>query len=171
MQKPLNSKARNQAFTKFLVFFLLAVIMVCGAVYYDFEVPRKENRLLKEKSEQARTQMLAQEKFTNTLVQVKTMIDSIGKPGVNTIYLNQVVSSKLKDLTAEQFINDSSMQGRMNRAILDVYLDYNKVKADMVSMGDAPNQIADLRSKNDQLQRDLDQVRRDLDLCRKGFGN
>jgi hypothetical protein len=171
MQKPLNSKARNEAFMKFLLFFLIAVIMVCGAVYFDFKVPRKENQLLKERAEQVHTQMLAQEKFTSTLVQVKSLIDSIGKPGVNSIYQSQLVSAKLKDLTAEQFISDSSMQARMNRAVLDVYLDYNKVKSEMVTMGDAPTQIATLRSEKDQLQRDLDQLRRDLDLCRKGFGN
>lgn len=161
MQKPLNIKERNQAFIKFLVFFLLAVTMVCGAVYFNFDVPRKENRLLKEKADQARAHMLAQEKFTNTLIKVKSLIDSLGKPGVNTMYLNQLVSAKLKELAELQFV-DSSMQGNMNKTVLDVYLDYNKIKSDMVSMGDAPTKIAELTAKNEQLQRTNDELRRDI---------
>ncbi len=168
MQKPLNAKERNNAFLKFLLFLIITVAMICGAVYYNFDIPHKENRLLKEKVEQNRIQMMAQEKFTNKLVEVKQLMDSVGKPGVNTLYLNQLVSAKLKELTELQFI-DSTVQAKMNRTVLSTYLDYNKVKTEMVNMGDAPNMIADLRSRNEQLQRDNDQLRRDLELVRKGY--
>jgi uncharacterized protein HemX len=168
MQKPLNARERNNAFLKFLLFLLITVAMICGAVYYDFDIPHKENRLLKERVEQNRIQTMAQEKFTNKLVEVKQMMDSAGKPGVNTLYLNQVVMAKLKELTELQFI-DSTIQAKMNRTVLSTYIDYNKVKTEMVNMGDAPNVIAELKSRNDQLQRDIDQLRRDLELAKKGY--
>jgi hypothetical protein len=166
MQKPINSAERNSAFRKFLFFFILCILMVITAVYFDVKFPFKENELLKEKSEQIRLDAMAQEKFTSNMLEAKALIDSMDKPGVNVKYLSDRVTDKLSDLTKMQ-IADSSLQGRMNKAILSVYLDYNKIKSSMTSLADAQAQIADLSSKNGELTKERDQLRRDIDLFNK----
>ena len=60
MQKPLNTSERSSAFWKFFLFFILSVIMVTSAVYFNFRLPHKENELLKEKAEKMRIQSMAQ---------------------------------------------------------------------------------------------------------------
>lgn len=169
MQKPLNTFERSSAFWKFIFFFFLSVLMITTAVYFDFTVPLKENEILKEKAEKANLQAMAQEKFTSSMIQAKAFIDSMGKPGVNVKYIGDQVTDRLRDLT-NMHIADSSLQGSMNKVIIDVFLDYNRLKADMINLSDAQSQIADLSSKNDQLMRERDQLRRDLDLYLKGIG-
>jgi Type VI secretion system, TssO len=169
MQTPLNTAERSSAFWKFFLFFLISVLMVTTAVYFDFKLPYKENELLKNKTEQNRLQAMAQEKFTNSMIQAKALLDSMGKPGINVKYISDQVTDKLRELTNLQ-ITDNSLQGGMNKAILAVFLDYNKIKGEMTNMGDAQMQIADLTGKNAQLTQERDQIRRDYDLCLKGIG-
>lgn len=169
MQKPLNTSERSSAFWKFFFFFLITVTMVTTAVYFNFRMPYKENEILKEKAETMRIQSMAQEKFTSNMVQAKALLDSMGKPGVNVKYIGDQVTSKISDLGKIQFA-DSSLQGSMNRVILAVLLDFNKIKSENVGSADAQSQIADLQSKNDLLTRDKEQLNRDLDFCRTGTG-
>lgn len=169
MQKPLNTPERNSAFWKFIFFFFFSVLMIVTAVYFDFRFPYKENEILKEKAEKMRLQSMAQEKFTNSMIHAKALIDSMGKPGVNVKFIGDQVTDKLRDLT-NMHIADSSLQGSLNKVIIDVFLDYNKVKADITNLGDAQIQIADLTSKYDHVMRERDQLRRDLDLYLKGSG-
>lgn len=169
MQKPLNTPERNSAFWKFFFFFVLSVLMITTAVYFNFRIPFKENKILKAKTEKLHLQTMAQEKFTTSMLQAKALIDSMGKPGINVKYIGDQVSDRLKDLT-NMHIADSTLQGSMNKVIIDVFLDYNKLKADMTNLSDAQFQIAELSSKYDQVMRERDQLRRDLDLYLKGTG-
>jgi Type VI secretion system, TssO len=169
MQNPVNTAERSSAFWKFIFFFLMSVLMVTTAVYFDFKMPFKENDILKEKVEKIRIQSMAEEKFTNSMMQAKSLIDSMGKPGVNVKYIGDQVSDRLRDLT-NMHIADSSLQGSMNKVMIDVFLDYNKLKAEMINLSDAQSQIAILSSKNEQLLSERDQLRRDLDLYLKGTG-
>ncbi len=169
MQKPLNTKERSNAFWKFFFFFLLTVAMVTTAVYFDFRLPYKENEILKEKVENIRLQSMAQEKFTNNMLQAKALIDSIGKPGVNVKYIGDEVSNKLTDLR-NIHIGDSSLVGSLDKVVISVFLDYNKLKSEMINLTDAQSQIADLTSRNDRLNAEKNQLQRDLDLYRNGTG-
>jgi uncharacterized protein YpmS len=169
MQTPLNTAERSSAFWKFFFFFLISVLMVTTAVYFDFKLPYKENELLKQKTEQNRLQTMAQEKFTNNMIQAKALIDSMGKPGINVKYISDQVTDKLRELT-NMHIADNTLQGSMNKVIIDVFLDYNKVKSEMTNMGDAQMLIAELTGKNQQLTAERDQLRRDMDMYLKGIG-
>jgi uncharacterized protein YpmS len=169
MQKPLNTAERSSAFWKFFFFFFIAVAMIVTAVYFDFKLPYKENELLKEKAENMRLQSMAQEKFTTNIIAAKSLIDSMGKPGVNVKFISNQVSDKLSELT-NIHITDNSIQGGMDKVILGVVFDYNKLKEEMANSGDSQSQIAELSSKNDQLMRENDQLRRDLNLYQRGTG-
>jgi len=98
--------------------------------------------------------------------QAKVLIDSLKQPGVNSMYLNQQIAAKLRELTDLQY-KDSSMYSRMNKNVLDLYLRYQDATNKVVSMGDLPKQLDDYKSKFEQTQRDLDQARRDIDLLRR----
>jgi hypothetical protein len=169
MQKPLNTSERSSAFWKFFFFFCIAVFMIVAAVYFNFRLPFKENALLKDKAEAMRLQTMAQEKFTTNILEAKSLIDSMGKPGVNVKFISDQVSDKLTELTSIH-INDNSIQGSLDKVIIGVVFDYNKLKSEQTNLGDSQSQIAELTSKNDQLMRDNDQLRRDLGLYQRGTG-
>jgi hypothetical protein len=169
MQKPLNTAERSSAFWKFLFFFFIAVFMIVTAVYFNFKLPFKENEILKEKAEKMRLQSMAQEKFTANILEAKALIDSMGKPGVNVKFISNQVSDKLSELTNIR-IADNSIQGGLDKAIIGIVFDYNKIKSEATNLGDSQSQIAELTSKNDQLMRENDQLRRDLNLYQRGTG-
>ena len=166
MPSVLNSRERNRAFLKFLFFFVISVWLIVGAVYFNMRVPHKENLVLREQVTRYRTQSLAQEKFVSSMDQAKVLIDSLKQPGVNSMYINQQIAVKLRELTDLQY-KDSSMYSRMNKNVLDLYLRYQDATNKMVSMGDLPKQLEDYKAKYEQAQRDLDQAKRDIDLLRR----
>ena len=166
MPTVLNHKERNRAFLKFLFFFIISVWLIVGAIYFDMRIPYKENDVLREQVTRYRNQSIAQEKFVSSMDQAKVLIDSLKQPGVNSMYLNQQVAAKLRELTDLQY-KDSSMYSRMNKNVLDLYLRYQDATNKVVSMGDLPKQLEDYKGKYEQTQRDLDQARRDIDLLRR----
>jgi hypothetical protein len=121
---------------------------------------------LREQVTRYRNQSIAQEKFVSSMDQAKVLIDSLKQPGVNSMYLNQQIAAKLRELTDLQY-KDSSMYSRMNKNVLDLYLRYQDATNKVVSMGDLPKQLEDYKGKYEQTQRDLDQARRDIDLLRR----
>jgi hypothetical protein len=129
-------------------------------------IPFKENDVLREQVTRYRNQSVAQERFVNSMDQAKILIDSLKQPGVNSMYLNQQIAAKLRELTDLQY-KDSSMFSRMNKNVLDLYLRYQDATNKVVSMGDLPKQLEDYKGKYEQTQRDLDQARRDIDLLRR----
>jgi hypothetical protein len=169
MQKPLNTAERSSAFWKFFFFFFIAVAMIVTAVYFNFKLPFKENELLKEKAEIMRLQTMAQEKFTTTIIAAKSLIDSMDKPGFNVQFISNQVSDKLSELT-NIHMSDNSIQGSLDKVIIGVVFDYNKLKGEMTNLGNPQAQIAELTSKNDQLMRDNDQLRRELGMYQRGTG-
>lgn len=166
MAHVLNKKDRNQAFLKFLFFFLLSTTMIVSAVYFDVRIPVKDNDMLREQVSHYKTQAMAQEKFVKSMDDAKQLIDSLTKPGSNTVYLNQQVAAKIRELADLQY-KDSSMYNRLNKNVLDVFLRYQDAAIKIVNMGDLPTQLADYKAKYEQSQRDLDDARRDLDVIRK----
>ncbi len=159
MQKPLNTSERNSTFLKFLLFFLLSVAMVTAAIYLDFKMPIIENKILKEKTEYVRLQNQEQEKITNLIVDVKTLIDSVEKPGVNVKYITDIVQSKLGDLNKLN-VGDSSIQKKMNNVIVSVLFQLNDLKSKTSNMGETQRELSDLTSQNIKLKGDV----RDLEV-------
>jgi hypothetical protein len=165
MQKPINTSERNSAFWKFFLFFILTVAMVTTAVYFDFRLPHKENEILKGKAESMRLQNMEQEKITNSFIEAKKFIDSIDKQGVNIKYISDMVAQKLGDLSKLN-IGDSSIQGKMNRVVTAVFFEYNTLKGKTTNVVESQTEVAELRSENTALKKELADAKRDLDFCR-----
>jgi hypothetical protein len=161
-----NARERNTAFWKFLAFFMLSTLLVVSAVYFDTRIPAKDNAIMKEQIGAYKTQALAQEKFVRNMDEAKALIDSLTRPGSNSVYLNQQIAAKIRELAQLQY-KDSSMYSRLNKNVLDVFLRYQDATNKAASVGDLPRQLDDYRGKYEQAQRDLDNTRRDLDVLRR----
>lgn len=161
-----NARERNTAFWKFLAFFMLSTLLVVSAVYFDTRIPAKDNAIMKEQIGAYKTQALAQERFVRNMDEAKALIDSLTRPGSNSVYLNQQIAAKIRELAQLQY-KDSSMYSRLNKNVLDVFLRYQEATNKAASVGDLPRQLDDYRGKYEQAQRDLDNTRRDLDVLRR----
>jgi Type VI secretion system, TssO len=161
-----NARERNTTFWKFLAFFMLSTLLVVSAVYFDTRIPAKDNAIMKEQIGAYKTQALAQEKFVRNMDEAKALIDSLTRPGSNSVYLNQQIAAKIRELAQLQY-KDSSMYSRLNKNVLDVFLRYQEATNKAASVGDLPRQLDDYRGKYEQAQRDLDNTRRDLDVLRR----
>lgn len=129
MQTILNSKDRNQAFIKFLALFLVTVFLVVLAVYFDYRLPTRENKVLQEEVNLQRQQDIDEQKFTAKMQEVLVLIDSVDKPGVNVTQLESTFMGRLNDLQILQ-LRDNSVYGLMNKTIVNKLSElYNEKKS------------------------------------------
>ncbi|MFT4023897.1 MAG: type VI secretion system TssO [Flavihumibacter sp.] len=169
MAHTINANERNIAFWKFLGFFVLSVLIIVSAVYFNTRIPKKDNELLRKKVNTYQISAMAQERFVQNMEEARNMIDSLGRPGANTVYLNQQIAARIRELNQLQY-KDSSMYSRLNKSVLDVFLRYQELTNKVVQMGDLPQQLEEYKAKYEQTQRDLDNARRDLDVYRRNDG-
>lgn len=160
-QMVINSKERQQAFWKFLFFFLLSVAIILLAAYFDTRIPTKDNQMMRQQLAHFKIQENAQEKFTRSMNDARILIDSLRKPGVNKAYLNSQIADKIRELAALQY-KDSSMYSKLNSYVIDVFQRYHEATTTVADMGDLPIQAEKLKNENAQLQRDLTECRQTL---------
>src|SRR5260370_972645 len=144
-----NSKERDSAFWKFLGFFLFSTLLVVSAVYFDTRIPAKDNAIMRDQISAYKTQALAQEKFVRNMDEAKALIDSLTRPGSNTVYLNQQIAAKIRELAQLQY-KDSSLYSRLNKNVLDVFLRYQEATNKAAGIGDRTRQGEDARSEDVQ---------------------
>jgi len=131
-----NAKQRNRAFGKFFLFFILSVIAIVAAAFFNFQMPRAENKLLKNKLQTYEATGSASQNFKQTLTRVKNMIDSLDKQGSTMeVYDRQitVVLADLKAMSASDELNKTISDG------LDQYRFYKK-KSMSLDKGDSEMQ-------------------------------
>mgnify|MGYP006258607203 CR=1 FL=1 len=68
--KPLNVKERRGLYWKFFALFLFTSATVVGAVYFDFSVPLKENKSMKE-------EMIEMEQSEDVLEEIRDIMNNI----------------------------------------------------------------------------------------------
>ncbi|MCC6287229.1 MAG: hypothetical protein IT249_05035 [Chitinophagaceae bacterium] len=161
----INRSERSAAFWKFILFFVTAVAFIVSAVYFNFNLPTRENSLLKQQVSRYKVQEEAQETFVKTMEDAKLLIDSIGRPGAQAAFLNQQAAAKIQQLVNLQY-KDSSIYNQLNKSVLDLFLRYQELTNKMVTLGDAPQQLQEYKQKYEQAQRDLEDARRNLDIIR-----
>jgi hypothetical protein len=162
MQQVLNSQERTQAFLKFLLFFLITVVLIIIAIFFNYRLPVRENKMLQEEVDVARTQEFYQQKFVRQMQAAVLLLDSLDKKNVNFEQINVQLGAKMNELNGLQQ-KDSSVYGQMNKEI--VYR--------LQQLKDDKKIILDLNTNATKLpgvQAELDNCRATLDAYRKANG-
>jgi Type VI secretion system, TssO len=155
MSKPLNLKEHNQAFTRFLVFFLVTLAIAAGALYFNFQTPQKELEILRERSDLLRNQNLAQENYKRTLnevMQIMSKLDSVGGK-------SQMIDSELKpkiEALRNANIDDSSSAQRLNMTIFVLVNKYRDAKFDFMDSKSCVKDNEDLRKQIVNLKENIE---------------
>jgi hypothetical protein len=168
MLQVLNAKDRNEAFFKFLLFFVATLILVITAIYFDFKLPIRENRMLQEEIDQQRQADLNQGKFVSAMQESVTLLDSLDNAGPNAAQLNLQLNQKLNDLNA-MALNDNSIYGRMDRAIVNKFVSLQQAKARLQNLSEKENKFSSMEADLNQTKAQLQQAQTDLDAYRRGY--
>jgi hypothetical protein len=152
MPQALNEKEHNQAFLKFLFFFVVTVLMVISAIFINFEIPGQELKILRERSDNYRNKQIAEENFKNTLsefIAITNRSDSSSKAEIQS-----EVSPKLEALLRAE-IDNSTTRIKLNRAIYEIANKYLDAKLRLADFRDIETEITRLKNKNTELEADL----------------
>lgn len=153
MVPALNSKERNKAFWKFILFFSITVVVIIMAVFVNFIVPSKENKILRDKAKVFEAHMSAEDKLTLGIQETDRLLDSLDKPGVNDVYVNQLIGGKISEMTTLQAGNSDA--SKKDKLFLDILLKYQQAKSRLSKLGDASAQLEKYKSELTQCQQSL----------------
>jgi cell division protein YceG involved in septum cleavage len=114
----MNSKERTQAYLKFLLFFVITVLVVVLAIYIDFYTPSRENKLLKEEVDLQRRQEANQQKFIDKMTRAITLLDSLNSSKNNTDQLRLQIGAQIDDLRKLQE-NAGGLYDDLDKAVIE----------------------------------------------------
>lgn len=126
MSKPVNSKEHNNAFTKFIIFFLVTLAMAVGAIYYNFKIHDKELSILRVRSELLRNQQISQEKYKRVLNEVVDLLDKTDSG--KALVIGSELTVKMDELKNIAAIEDSSASKKLHQSVLYLVQRYKDAK-------------------------------------------
>src|SRR5882757_10755206 len=166
MQQVLNSKERNEAFLKFLLFFVVTLILVILAIYFNFRLPVRENKMLQDEIETQRQQDMNQTKFVAKMQEAVILLDSLGKGGPGTEQINLQLNGKLAELSGLQ-LKDNNIYGKMDKAIVEKFSDLQSLKRRLQTLQEKEDQISRMEAELNNTKTQLIQAQSDLDAYRR----
>ena len=150
MQQILNSRDRNQAFLKFSLFFIITIILVVIAVYFNFRLPVKENKFLTNELANKRAQDEKEAEFVERMDKVVAMLTSMERSSDSAKNFTTSVTNALSEMR-DRKDNSNMFYNKMNDAIVSKFILLN---GKILSYHDA----ADNRNKINELRASLKEV-------------
>jgi len=145
MQQIINSKERTQAYFKFLLFFVITVIVVVAAIYFDFYTPSRENKLLKDEVYVQRRQEANQQKFVETMTRTIALLDSLNNSKNNPEQLRFQINAQIDNLRKLQE-NAGGLYDDLDKAVIE----------NMLALIDRKKAITDLEGSIQKYKDDLE---------------
>ena len=143
MLQILNSQERNQAFLKFILFFLITVTLIIVAVFFDYRMPTKENAILQDKLSSHRQQEYTQQLFVQQMQEVDALFDSLKNNVGDGSQIIRQIDAKLTNLEQLQGSNNT-LYGKMNSTITSGFSDLLDTKKKHIA---SAQKLSDLESQ------------------------
>jgi hypothetical protein len=167
MSKPINNKEHNNAFIKFILFFLVTLAMAAGAIYYNFKIPNKELAILRVRSELLRNQQVSQEKYKRVLNDVIDMLEKTDSS--SKLMMESELSVKIDALRNVSGIEDSSAAKKLHQSVLYLVNKYKESKFRLFDLKNFEDEIREKNNKIAKLKEDMEYYKeklRDLNIER-----
>lgn len=162
----LNKKERSRAFSFFILFFVITVIVLLAAVFFNAYFPFKENSLLKTENTKLKKEMEKQDEFSFQLEKVKAAVDSIGVPGQNDFFNEKLSLSILADMYKKLPKDTLKNKIMYNNTIL-TFKDLIDSKKQVKQLSGNQATMDSLSTINKTLKSEYDKMKTDLDVCRQ----
>jgi hypothetical protein len=151
MQTILNQKDRTDAFFKFLFFFLLTVALVVAAVYINFRLPVRQNRMLQSRVTIFETQERNQKLFVQQADEVQLLLDSLQNDPVDYEQVELALNQKLSELSMLQQ-KDVNSVGDLNKKIVE---NFSVIKQQLKDQKESESKYKKLEEDNKDLEKRL----------------
>lgn len=158
--EPLNQQERKKAFWKFLAFFIVSMLFIVGAVYFNFEIPEQREGVLRDKYELLSNEFKFQEEFGKKFKQVSITLDSINVEGQNDMYLSQKASNKLANMQEMVSNTDTLKQRVMYTNMIQVLLDLNRAKKKLRNLEVSPEVIKQYKQRIQEYKKALEDAKK-----------
>jgi len=162
--KPNNSKERRTSFLKFLALFLVTVGMIVCAVFFSYQIPKKENAELRAYSKVLEDGMVFQKNFYNEMRIVKNMLDSLDAPGANVELERSRIAKKLATLEETIPTKDDTHLYDMHQKIITLFSDLQMAKEVVYKSRDCVADIEEYKEELDKVREELTEAKRELRL-------
>ena len=156
----INKREKNMAFLKFAALFVVVIILVNLAVYFDFQVPKQEVNTLRAMNQKLSEQVDVQGKILSLADSVQTNFIKINQPDQLFRILEGKISNDIINL--QQFANDSSFQGKIVKNMHTSYIDRLKDKKTLQDIKDIPIELQKVKEELKETKDALRDCKMDL---------
>ena len=163
--KPLNSEERKKAFFRFLGLFIATSGLIVAAVYFGVQVPFKQNDQLKKQVRVYEGEKAFAESFSASMNEVKTELDTINRPGVQTELNDGRISEKLKRMNA-MIDADSAADKKFYHNIVSSFADLQTAKKQLRNESGKDASLTELQQQIESLKNDLGRSQADVNNLR-----
>ncbi|WP_062061879.1 type VI secretion system TssO [Aquimarina longa] len=166
--KPKNNKERRNSILKFSLLFVFTAALIVIAFFFDFDrIPLKENSVLREQSVAVQKEIKFQEKFSDEMITIRSLLDSLDTPGQNIQYINALINSKIVDLQKSIPKEDSTYRYDMYNNVVKSFVDLQGLKTKLKEFDNVDAQLEEYEDELDRVNQELDKANRYLDALRR----
>lgn len=115
--KPLNTQDRQKAFTRFLIFFILTIIVIVTAVFFGIRIPYAENEKLQEKLAIVEKESRFRDDFSDGVAEAQSLLDTVNIDAQKSGLLDGRITQKIQELDAMLAKNEVTSKGLYNQMI------------------------------------------------------
>jgi len=162
--KPQNTQERKKAFFTFLGLYIVTTLLVVGAVFFGMRVPYKQNQRLQSEVDNYEKEKAFAESFSAKSNEVKSMLDSINKAGVQAELLDGKISEKLSALNTT--INDSTSVKKLYQDMVQGMADLQTAKKQLRDYSGKDANLTQYMQQIESLKSDLNQARSEANTLR-----
>ncbi|HTN45462.1 MAG TPA: type VI secretion system TssO [Flavipsychrobacter sp.] len=162
--KPQNTQERKKAFITFLGFYAITTIILLAAVFFGMRVPYAQNNRLQSQVDVYEKERDFAETFSLKSNDVKGMLDSINKAGVQAELLDGKISETLRSMN--NMINDSTSTKKLYQDMVQGLADLQMAKKQLRDASGKDANLSEYMKQIETLKSDLNQARTDANNLR-----
>ena len=162
--KPQNTQERKKAFFTFLGFYAATTLILLAAVFFGMRVPYAQNNRLQTQVDVYETERNFAENFSQKTSDVKNMLDSINKAGVQAELLDGKISENLSSMN--NMINDSTSVKKLYQDLVRGLADLQTAKKQLRDYSGKDANLTEYMQQIETLKSDLNQARSEANTLR-----
>lgn len=159
--QPINSAERRKAFWRFLLLFVVSIILITTTIFFSIRVPFRQNDQLRTENDNAQKEREYNDKFMLQMSTIAAMLDSINSNPSRADLLDVEASEKINrlDLSVEA---DSLNNKPFYKSIVILLRDLRMAKQQIRQIAGKDADAGELRRQKEELEKQLDSKNADI---------
>ncbi len=155
--KPLNTQERNSSFWSFVLYFTICVIIITGAVSFNFILPDKQFTELQLKVQDYKSFKAKQSVFMSQIDEINKKLKEYDMPGAAQSFLQKDISKK--NIALEEAIGSENETNKVYHRIVENYNTMLILKSNLgdkkIQLTQANSVLSDCEAENRKVEKEL----------------